>query len=65
MDGRAMTAFSFFDQRRTSSDESLGKMLEVCTILSAGGVVLWTKAFNKLEGKPINSLIRNVLVEVR
>ena len=41
-------------------------MLEVFTILTEGGVVLWSKQISGLEikGNPINMLIRDVLLQV-
>ncbi|KAK5578032.1 hypothetical protein RB653_002983 [Dictyostelium firmibasis] len=35
------------------------------TILTKGGIVLWSKEFAKIKGSPINSLIKKVLLEER
>ncbi|KAN0022899.1 hypothetical protein ACTFIU_005640 [Dictyostelium citrinum] len=40
-------------------------MLDSFTILTKGGIVLWSKEFAKIKGSPINSLIKKVLLEER
>eukprot|EP00741_Cyanophora_paradoxa_P001760 tig00000073_g1707.t1 len=40
-------------------------MLDHISILSKGGVVLWSKSEERLKGEPINNLIRTVLLEER
>ncbi|KAG0168419.1 hypothetical protein DFQ30_004780 [Apophysomyces sp. BC1015] len=40
-------------------------MLDLFTILTKGGFVLWQKAFVPLSGSPVDSLIKNVLIEER
>ncbi|CAG8724777.1 619_t:CDS:2, partial [Acaulospora morrowiae] len=40
-------------------------MLDFFTILTKGGVVLWSKTFARITGSPINSLIKDVLIEER
>ncbi|KAL1929233.1 hypothetical protein VTP01DRAFT_2292 [Rhizomucor pusillus] len=40
-------------------------MLDLFTILTKGGLVLWSKTFSPLFGSPVDSLIKNVLIEER
>ncbi|KAI9247541.1 SRP54-type protein [Sporodiniella umbellata] len=40
-------------------------MLELFTILTKGGFVLWQKAFAPVSGTPVQDLIKNVLIEER
>ncbi|EGC29428.1 hypothetical protein DICPUDRAFT_51281 [Dictyostelium purpureum] len=40
-------------------------MLDSFTILTKGGIVLWSKEFAKIKGSPINTLIKKVLLEER
>ena len=40
-------------------------MLDVVSIFSKSGAVLWTQAWAQLKGDPINSVIHAVLLEVR
>lgn len=40
-------------------------MLDLFTILNKGGFVLWQKAFAPVLGAPVESLIKNVLIEER
>ncbi|KAJ1978827.1 hypothetical protein H4R35_001745 [Dimargaris xerosporica] len=37
-------------------------MLDLFTVLTRGGVVLWSKAFTSLQGNPVNDLIQDVLI---
>jgi signal recognition particle receptor subunit alpha len=40
-------------------------MLDLFTILTKGGFVLWQKAFAPISGSPVQELIKNVLIEER
>ncbi|KAF7727877.1 hypothetical protein EC973_006990 [Apophysomyces ossiformis] len=40
-------------------------MLDLFTILTKGGFILWQKAYVPLSGSPVDSLIKNVLIEER
>ncbi|CEP09354.1 hypothetical protein [Parasitella parasitica] len=40
-------------------------MLDLFTILTKGGFVLWQKTFASINGSPVEDLIRNVLIEER
>lgn len=40
-------------------------MLDLFTILTKGGFVLWQKNFAPINGSPVEDLIRNVLIEER
>ncbi|KAI8354020.1 signal recognition particle, alpha subunit, N-terminal-domain-containing protein [Blakeslea trispora] len=40
-------------------------MLDLFTILTKGGFVLWQKKFTSITGSPVEDLIRNVLIEER
>lgn len=40
-------------------------MLDLFTILTKGGIVLWDRAFTPISGNPVNALIRDVLIEER
>lgn len=40
-------------------------MLDLFTILTKGGFVLWQKNFAPISGSPVEDLIRNVLIEER
>lgn len=40
-------------------------MLDLFTILTKGGFVLWQKTFAPINGSPVEDLIRNVLIEER
>jgi signal recognition particle receptor subunit alpha len=40
-------------------------MLDLFTILTKGGFVLWQKNFTTLSGSPVDELIKNVLIEER
>ena len=40
-------------------------MLELLTIFSKSGVVLWSQSWAPLKGDPINAVIHQVLLEVR
>lgn len=40
-------------------------MIENITILTKGGLVIWSQNFAQLKGNPINALIKNVLLEDR
>ncbi|KAJ1967884.1 hypothetical protein H4R34_006342, partial [Dimargaris verticillata] len=37
-------------------------MLDLFTVLTRGGVVVWSKTFTSLQGNPVNDLIRDVLI---
>lgn len=40
-------------------------MLDLFTILTKGGFVLWQKTFTPINGSPVEDLIKNVLIEER
>lgn len=40
-------------------------MLVLFTILNKGGLVLWQHTFSSVTGGPLESLIKNVLIEER
>ncbi|RCI04605.1 hypothetical protein CU098_009719 [Rhizopus stolonifer] len=40
-------------------------MLDLFTILTKGGFVLWQKKFASISGSPVEDLIRNILIEER
>ncbi|PKK80295.1 hypothetical protein RhiirC2_859996 [Rhizophagus irregularis] len=40
-------------------------MLDFFTILTKGGIVLWSKSFTRITSSPVNSLIGDVLIEER
>lgn len=40
-------------------------MLDLFTILTKGGYVLWQKTFAPINGSPVEDLIKNVLIEER
>ncbi|KAG2174967.1 hypothetical protein INT43_006029 [Umbelopsis isabellina] len=40
-------------------------MLDLCTILTKGGYVLWEKKYTHINGSPVDALIRDVLIEER
>ncbi|KAI7873078.1 SRP54-type protein [Mucor mucedo] len=40
-------------------------MLDLFTILTKGGFVLWQKTFTPIQGSPVQDLIKNVLIEER
>lgn len=40
-------------------------MLDLFTILTKGGFVLWQKTFAPIQGSPVEDLIKNVLIEER
>jgi len=40
-------------------------MIESITIITKGGLVLFTHTFAQVKGNPINALIKNVLLEDR
>ncbi|ORY91130.1 signal recognition particle, alpha subunit, N-terminal-domain-containing protein [Syncephalastrum racemosum] len=40
-------------------------MLDLFTVLTKGGFVLWQKTYAPLNGAPVDSLIKNVLIEER
>jgi len=40
-------------------------MIDLFTILTKGGVVLWTKNFTTVTNNPIDSLIKDVLINER
>eukprot|EP00287_Rhodomonas_sp_CCMP768_P020821 CAMPEP_0202814728 /NCGR_PEP_ID=MMETSP1389-20130828/5789_1 /ASSEMBLY_ACC=CAM_ASM_000865 /TAXON_ID=302021 /ORGANISM="Rhodomonas sp., Strain CCMP768" /LENGTH=65 /DNA_ID=CAMNT_0049486553 /DNA_START=51 /DNA_END=245 /DNA_ORIENTATION=- len=43
----------------------MSAMLDCFTVLHKGGAVLWRKEMCKLQGEPINDLIKTVLLEER
>jgi len=40
-------------------------MLDLCTVLTKGGYVLWQKKYTHINGSPVDALIRDVLIEER
>ncbi|KAH8554776.1 SRP54-type protein [Umbelopsis sp. PMI_123] len=40
-------------------------MLDLCTVLTKGGYVLWQKNYTHINGAPVDALIRDVLIEER
>ncbi len=40
-------------------------MLDFFTILTKGGIVLWSKSFTRITSSPVDALIRDVLIEER
>ncbi|ORX86295.1 SRP54-domain-containing protein [Anaeromyces robustus] len=40
-------------------------MIDLFTILTKGGIVLWSKSFTKVSNNPIDSLIKDVLINER
>ena len=40
-------------------------MLDLFSIFTRGGIVLWDRAFAPISGNPINALVKDVLIEER
>ncbi|KAK9719244.1 hypothetical protein K7432_004907 [Basidiobolus ranarum] len=40
-------------------------MIDLITVLTKSGIVLWSKAYAPIQGSPINSLVKDVLIEER
>ncbi|ORY08425.1 P-loop containing nucleoside triphosphate hydrolase protein [Basidiobolus meristosporus CBS 931.73] len=40
-------------------------MIDLITVLTKSGIVLWSKSYASIQGSPINSLVKEVLIEER